>query len=369
MAWQAWNLAKQGKSDEEITRLLTKINTYGDRTPLERTINTVFFPFSFNKTLYTHVGGYLLDHAGMSVLLDHAFSFYAAKNQNNAIGQWFDDHLPVIKQMQQLNAFEHGTGLGQFGGINAPYLNEAVNLFMPQVASPNNAADFYSTMTSMVPALRELNALLFNYQASTGKANMQGTAIETGKVGLWALKNLEQHAADLIDGHQRDSYQPMMTDQGQTNAGIKLDTTMKVQLATAIANGGTWPVDDRVPSFLQGQKINSTSIGDLVHYFYPAYDSSRGITLAQERATKARQFVQGLKDSDPSRYDAYNSFQKAAESIVSKLAKTKDETSISNVTENMRQAALSLAELDPKFVRFYNKYYLSYFGPIEGLAK
>lgn len=369
MAWQAWNLAKQGKSDEEITKLLTRINTYGDRTALERSINTVFFPFSFNKTLYSQVGSYLLDHPGMSVLLDHAFNFYNAKNKNNAIGNWFDNHLPIIKQLQQLNAFEHGIGLGQFGGINAPYINEAVNLFMPQVATPNTAKDQLSTIISMVPALQELNSLLFNYQASTGKANIQGTAVETGKVGLWALQNLAEHAADLIDGHKRMIYRPMMTDQAQTNAGIQLSTTLKTQLAPAIAAGGSWPVDPRVPTFLQGQKINSTSIGDFVHHLYPSYDSSNGAQIAIQRATQARQYVQNLQETDPYRYPAFNEFQSVATKVIAKLAKTKDDQSIANVTENMRIAALNLAEQDSKFVSFYNKYYQSYFGPIEGLAK
>jgi len=80
MAWQAHNLERLGLSDAEITAKLTKINTYGERTPLERTVNTFFYPFSFNKTLYRSVGGYLLDHPGESMLINAGFDLYHKMN-------------------------------------------------------------------------------------------------------------------------------------------------------------------------------------------------------------------------------------------------------------------------------------------------
>jgi hypothetical protein len=104
MLWQAYNLEKAGKSDAEITSLLTKINTYGDRTPLERSINTVFYPFSFNKTLYRNIGGYVMDNPGHAMLIDAGFSLYSHYNKNNAFGGWVDKHAPLLIEFQ-LNWF------------------------------------------------------------------------------------------------------------------------------------------------------------------------------------------------------------------------------------------------------------------------
>jgi hypothetical protein len=49
MALLAGELARQGMSDTEIGKKLDRAFTYGDRTALERTIGTVFYPFSSRR--------------------------------------------------------------------------------------------------------------------------------------------------------------------------------------------------------------------------------------------------------------------------------------------------------------------------------
>jgi len=367
MAWQAWNLAKQGLSDEEINAKLIKINTYGDRTPLERTINTIFYPFSFNKSLYSNLGGQLLDHPTQALLLNHALSLYQHYNKNNELTNWVDQHAPVLKELYQLNAFRLGVGVGELGGINAPYINEFVNMFMPQVATPSKSQDVLSAMTKFVPAAKLLNNLIFNYQPSTGSANFQGSAVETAKVGWWAMRNAEQHAADLISGHRRDVYQPMMTEAAQTNAGIQLSTALKAQLSNVLGTGAVFPNNPAIPEAFQGKKIDATTIGQLVNHYYPAYDESKGAQIALEKIAQANNYVNNLAGTP--RYTEFSQFQTVAQSILSKLAKSKDPASIQAAVQPLRGAAVMLAEQDAQFVRFYNKYYQSYFGPIEGFVK
>jgi hypothetical protein len=366
MAWQAHNLEKLGLTDAEITQKLTKINTYGERTPLERSVNTIFYPFSFNKTLYRSVGGYILDHPGETMLINAGFNLYQHYDPKNDLGKWVTKYAPLLNEAKKLNAFEHGTGLGQFGGINAPYISEVMNLFSPQRIVPTDAAKAVKVWTSMVPALGELNTLLFNYSPTTKSADLKGTAVETAKVGFWTLKNLEQHAVDLATGHQRAIYQTTLSDQAQVQAGLEAVTQMKVQLAN-ILGSGIWPNDPAIPAAVRGQKINASSIGQYAHSLYPAYDPSVGTSIALQKSAQAKAYVASLDGTF--RYDGFSQFQTIAEKAIRKLNVTKDPTTIQSIVTPLREAAVNLAEQDAKFAAFYRTYYQSALGPIEGLTK
>ena len=367
MAWQAHNLEKLGLSDAEITQKLTKINTYGDRTPLERTVNTIFYPFSFNKTLYRSVGGYLLDHPGETVLINAGFNLYSHYDPNNDFGKWVTKHLPVLNELKKLNAFEHGTGLGQFGGINAPYINQVMNLFSPQMITPKNAGDAIVALKSAIPALAELNTLLFNYQTTTGKADFKGSAVETGKVGFWAAQNLAQHALDMLEGHKRQAYQTTLTDQAQVQAGQEVVTSLKTQLAPLMNTNAVWADKPEVPATIRGMKFNSTSFGLYAQSLYPAFDPTAGAAIAIKKNSEALKYLGSLQGTF--RYDAYKTFTTLADKAISKLRNTNDPTVIQNAVNPLRAVAVNIAEQDPKFVSFYKRFYSNALGPIEGLSK
>ena len=370
MAWQAYNLEKLGLTDAEITAKLTKINTYGERTALERSVNTVFYPFSFNKTLYRSVGGYLLDHPGETMLINAGFDLYHKMNlddPNDGLGAWVKKHAPLLDEIKKLNAFEHGTGLGQFGGINAPYLSAFMNIFSPQSITPINGAKALNTWKNAIPAISELNTLLFNYQASTGKADFKGSIPETAQTGYWAARNAEQHLQSLITGHKALPDHTTLTSQAQVQAGLEIVNQLKVQLANVIGKNVKWPDDPLVPKVIRGQVINATSIGSYAQSMYPAYDPSIGTGLALARQRDAVNYVNNLQGTY--RYEAYNAFQNIAVKAVRKLNTTRDPESIKTIVQPLRAAAVNIAEQDPRFALFYKKYYQSAFGPIEGLTK
>jgi hypothetical protein len=367
MAWQAHNLEKLGLTDAQITEKLTKINTYGDRTPLERTVNTIFYPFSFNKTLYRSVGGYLLDHPGETTLINAGFNLYSHYDPNNDFGKWVTKHLPVLNELKKLNAFDHGTGLGQLGGINAPYISQIMNLFSPQMITPKNSTAAVQAITNAIPALGELNTLLFGYNKNTGVANLQGSAVETGKVGFWAAQNLVQHAEDLIQGHQRQVYQTTLTDQGQIQAGQDVVSSLKTQLAKLMNTNEVWANKPEIPAAIRGMKFNSTSFGLYAQSLYPAYDPSAGAAIALKKNSEALKYLGSLQGTF--RYDAYKTFTTLAASAIAKLRKTNDPTAIQNAVNPLRAVAVNIAEQDPKFVSFYKKFYANALGPIEGLSK
>ena len=367
MAWQAQNLKELGLTDAEIQTKLVKINTYGERTPLERSINTIFYPFSFNKTLYRSIGGYILDNPGHAMLINAGFNLYQHYDPNNDLGKWVTKHAPLLDELKKLNAFEHGTGLGQFGGINTPYISQVMNLFSPQKIVPENASAAILAWKNAIPVLSELNTLLFNYQASTGTADFKGSLVEAGKVGWWQAQNLIQHATDMATGHTRVAYQTTLTDQAQVQAGLEAASSLKMQLAAVLDTGAVWPSDPSLPKTIWGEKISATSIGKFVQSIYPAYDPKVGANVAIHKAVEAKNYVKNLQGTF--RYEAYNTFQTLADKTVTKLRKTEDAATIMELSQPLRTLAVNIAEQDSKFAAFYTRYYASTLGPIEGLTK
>jgi hypothetical protein len=91
------------------------------------------------------------------MLIDAGFDLYHKMNlddPNDGLGAWVTKHAPLLDELKKSNAFEHGTGLGQFGGINAPYLSSFMNIFSPQQITPSNAQAAYKSWFNAIPALR-----------------------------------------------------------------------------------------------------------------------------------------------------------------------------------------------------------------------
>ena len=379
MAWQAHFLEQQGLSDPEIKDAITKIMTYGKRTPLEQSVNTVFYPFSFNVTMMKRFGGYLLDHPVEKAMLTAGLSIYQHQDPNNELGLWLKQHAPMIAELQKLNAYEHGTGLGMFGGINAPYISEFMNLFKPNVIKPSDATKAVTTIKNLVPILSEFNSLFLapraGYVAGVGDF-FRGSAVEQGKISWWAMQDLAQHAKDFIHSQTRPTYQTTLSDQEQLQSGIDLVSSWKTQLAKAIANKVTWPDDPSLPSIVRpktvgGVKIpvviSSQSIQEYAHAKYPAYTVDAGAGMAMIKSAQAQQYVANLRGTF--RYEAYAGFQVVADKALTTLRSSSNPKVDLAAVNAMRPWAVNLYEQDPKFIDFYKKYYESSFGPLEGLAK
>jgi len=112
---------------------------------------------------------------------------------------------------------------------------------------------------------------------------------------------------------------------------------------------------------------NATSFELYAHALYPAYTPGAGVGVAIQKQSAALDFVQRLQGTF--RYDAYNQFNTIAKSAVTKLAKVTDANSIQAIATPLRALAVNIAEQDPKFTVFYNKFYESALGPIEGFTK
>ena len=364
--WQeahaAYHWAQMGKSDEEIKRLLIKDFAYGSekfgegRSALERTANFIFFPFSFDKTLYRNTGAYLLDRPLQRMMLTAGLSAYHQWNDQHPNGDvigtssWFEDKVPLAQEALKLNAFAHGLSLGQFGGINAPLLN----MFLPQSYAASQGA--LGTLKQMIPAWRELGAL--------------GTElVQQGKiVGQWQA-NFDAH---FMHGDKNTPWDPQPvaeSDQAQLFDGFKYRREVNAALATPLQWNAHHRVKWTVPKQAKygpyaGQPFSSTMVDELVHAKYPAFAVSEPATYSDsQRATIAAYEFRMRSSGQTKVADWIVDAQKWALAIYNHQKNIDPAAG----TAGVRREAVGFAETIPGFLDFYNTAFRWQFGPLEAV--
>jgi hypothetical protein len=366
--WEAWavhNWVNQGLTDTEIRQRYIKDFGYGSaahgegRSSLEKTGNFIFFPLSFDKTLYRNVGAHLLDHPAQRMMLTAGLAAYHKLNDDHPNGNfigtssWFQKHIPVAQEALRLNAFAHGIGLGEFGGLNAPLLN----LFIPQ--SYNVAPKAVQTIQGFIPMLRELEEYV-------GESKQQFT------IGVQWAKNLTSHATggtSKVDIARENVFQPQPvaeTTEAQLTDAYLYRTQLKSMLSSYIDYNAHHTTKYKLgtdASFgnFGGDAINATLVNKLVHAKYPAfavdeppifYDVSNAAVGAYSDKMKAAgrpDIVEWIAESG--KYYTYSEnhpgYSMAADTAV------------------FRRYAIKYAETVPGFLNFYNQYFRYEWGPLE----
>lgn len=365
-AYYAWQKHLDGATDDEIKKGLTKVFEYGSsrgagRSALERSVNTVFFPFSFEKTLIRNTGMYLLDHPQQALLLTGAMDAYQKANSHDAISQWTADHLPVLRDLQKLNAFAHGIGPGEFGGINAPL----ANLFLPQVWDGKNFSE--ENLKKAIPIWSDFANLAADLH------QQEIVAHNTVQNGLSYAIHLGAPRGPL------DPYKPMETVQAQRRDAEGLRNKAILAFTDALSYNTHQSSDatkirfgdqSQLPPGVQGQVVNRTSIGYLVKRWFPAYDPSFGQQYAIQQEAKADQQIAEITAKDPARGQSFSVFAKLANQVSEHLVKGDYDTDTAATTiAQFRAAAVAGAENDPDFYKFYNANYRWVFGPLEEVTK
>lgn len=109
-ALQMW---KQGRSVSEIREALPQINGYGDvRTALEKSVNFVFFPFSFQKKVLTTVGDFISNAPGRGLMIHEGLRRYYQSNYDEKLHDLVANHLPALEALGNLNSFTFPFGIG-----------------------------------------------------------------------------------------------------------------------------------------------------------------------------------------------------------------------------------------------------------------
>ena len=357
-AWAVHDMAQQGRSTSEMRDILDKAMTYGNRTALERTANTVFFPFSFDKTLYRSIGGYMLDHPTQSLIMLRAFNAYDTWAQqhadNPASYRWWQEHAPVLNEAARLNAFTHGIGPGELGGINAPVLNA----FLPQKYPASSKSQ--NLLSRFIPALNDMQRVL-NESIATGKDfhhEAQGALYRT----------------EIILGQRKAT--PLNSPASSVAPQYALDDALKykAQLTDALAQiltynranpdgKYTWPTSDQVPANVRGLPIDSTSISLLVQHRYPSFNPGKAVQIAEQRRLTLDSTI-AEHANDPA-WSGIAGFARDVDSLATKVRdESEDPKTLADYTTQLRTYAAQVAAASPDFKALYAKAFAHILGPL-----
>lgn len=125
-AVQAFLLSKRvdrnGKrifSDDEIFETVMEIGRYGlGRTGAEKTVNFVFFPFSFQKKLLTALGDFVTQAPARNLLIHEGLRRYYQAGEDGSLSDKVNDlvekHAPALESLRYLNNLAQGASPGRF---------------------------------------------------------------------------------------------------------------------------------------------------------------------------------------------------------------------------------------------------------------
>ena len=379
-AYFANELAKQGKSVGEIKQAFDRVFKYGSEggvSPLERSANTVFFPFSFEKTLLRNFGSYLLDRPAQALALDLAVDEWRKWDKNSQVGKFVEDHFPILWEMNTLNnAFTHGISPGQLGGINAPIIggvggviknaNKAItqptdgqksaallNLFMPQ----NWGSGFTAkNLQRYLPVWGQFQKVL-------------AAANDQAQIATNALYDVAAHAAGSTV--IRPTLTTLAQQQYGTREKVKLIDQMQAVLAYNAqqaddASKVKWQAAPYVPNSLIGQPITRTTIGEYVQQMYPHYDPNSGTAYAQQQQRAEAAFIANITAKDPTKGQQMYTFAHLANSVIGKINRDEYEPArLAQVQDAFHQFARAQGSLDPEWQRLYTSFFAYALGPIK----
>lgn len=333
--------------------------TYGThgRSAAEQSVNTIFFPFSFQKKTYTHLIKYMADDQSRAIMLHDAAKAYEMLSQKYDLPTLWRDHLPAIELLQRLNLFAYGLSPGKLGGINRPFVepivnmainahgqNEAapgiLNLFSPHglsIKSMADAAQVQNVMKSLMPVMNDINQMTH----------------DLGEEGHVLMSPTHQtNAAEARDGW--DEWNRYKQDLGTqlTSSGLTFsDMSRKPWLANVNA----------------AYKTKQAELGAK----YPGWIASR---------TKSLQNMEALNVEKSNRINKANAgIGSEADNMMAefeaRLQPIKDQMKALGITDTadlppdifqeVQNLAVQYAKQNLEFRRIYKKFYQPDYGPIE----
>lgn len=178
--WEAgiWaQLLANGVDAQDAVQRARSVFSYGvtGRSALEQSVNFVFFPFSFQKKFLTDVGKFMADDLSRTVVLHNALKMYETLTEEFDLLREWQDWLPTLRQLRDVNPVAYGLSPGRFGGINAPLIelvmdskltrapiDPILNAFLPQalnISTPEEAVNLTSFANQTAAVVRDARQL------------------------------------------------------------------------------------------------------------------------------------------------------------------------------------------------------------------
>lgn len=360
-AYAAGHWARQGLDDQTIREKLIRTFEYGTgdiagRSALERSGNFLFFPFSFEKTVYRNLGGYLLDRPGQRMLLTRAMAAYDDFNREHADNPlstaFMKAHAPILQEAANLNMFAHGISIGQPGGINRPLLN----LFLPQ--SWSSSAGNLDKLKQFIPAVKNFSRLYDEVSQQTGILQNTGVNMWRDLKGIPATYG-NPAASTLTPGDQLTEAFNMQRE-WYTNYQAVIDHNAKTQDP---ASKVKFPLSAEWGRYA-GEPITKSNIRKIIGGYYPAYNPNGAIAAATTNSAKFQDYLLDTKDTPLHQYvvDFATNAHNLASGMNSNRFSGQD---VANYTAALRAQAAYIAGQDPTFYNLYSSNFRKILGPLE----
>lgn len=366
-AYYAFMKKQQGATDQEIKDGLVRVFQYGrdgmeGRTAMERSMNTVFFPFSFEKTVMRNVGSYLLDRPAQMLIISNSLDAYrdfSNHHKDNPLAQqWIETHLPLLKEAERLNTFATGFSLGEPGGVNRPILNA----FLPQ--SWDTSKDRTALLGRFIPAITDLQRII---NEGTDQQRIVRTALSNG------MRTLHGD-----DGVGILNSQPVAeTANQQVHDALNLKAQLLVTFGPVLAYNLNKPLDQQytfgagpgIPADYRNAPITRSNLAEIIHLRYPEWDPTKGAQIATANKRNFDILVRKLQSAGDARATAYEDFYTKANTAIGHINHDQyPPEQEAQVQDLFRQRAMEFAKTDPAFLKIYNKMFRNAFGPIERIS-
>jgi hypothetical protein len=370
-AYAAGHWKRMGFSNDEIRDKLTRVFGYGSngvegRSALERSTNFIFFPFSFDKTLYRNLGAYLLDRPAQRLVLTaalHAYDEFNTEHGDSIVStHWWAEHAPILEEASRLNAFYHGVSPGEPGGINRPLLN----IFLPQAWS--SSKDNLAMLKRFIPAVNDFSRIW--EEAQQQQQIIVSEAHNLTRSDAPTIYNPEQ-SAQTSDAQLEQAFNmarvwtKAYAKAISHNAKIRDPQKPKITFGdvTGVARSEWGPYAD--------QPITKANISRLIARRFPAYSASKGAEIAVGKAADWQTYVTEDLSRDPELQGYVRQFGKSAESFSQHIDDPGYYTpgKQREITTALRAQALWIAQREPTFYRLYDRTFGRALGPLEELGQ
>lgn len=174
-------LTSQRMDPGEAYKIAKNIYTYGTRgrSGLELSANFLFFPFSAEKHVKGTVLRFLGNDLGRAFFIHDALKTYEILNERYDLSEYWQDHMPLLRQLQKINEFGHGFSPGELGGINRIFIDAAMetpvgdlahgvidpvlNVFLPQavtIRGSDDGVNIRKLVSRLAPVFNDMDRLI-----------------------------------------------------------------------------------------------------------------------------------------------------------------------------------------------------------------